>query len=105
MKAYKEMNGTEKIAYKNIKGVFNYEVGGWFNCWEDGYEEDIPTLEGAKKIIYEESLEDRAGQGFYQTGRAPREMRFAGAEFIKEVIDHLFDTDEDAAELKALNIW
>lgn len=105
MKKYKEMNGTEKIAYRNINGVFSWEVGGWFNCWQDGIEEEIPSLEEAKKLVYEESLEDAAGAGWFSCGRAPREMRFAGSEFIREVIDYLFEKDEDVAELKAQGIW
>jgi len=106
MKSYNEMNGTERIAFKNIKGVFEYEVGGWYNCIQDHCEEYIPdTRQEAMQIVYEESLEDRAGQGFYQTGRAPREMRFAGADFIREVIEHLFNTDGDIEDIAEAKNW
>lgn len=106
MKKVREMNGTEKIAYRNIKGVFSWEVGGWYNCILDGYEEDIPdTMEEAKQIIYDGALNDFAEEGHYAIGRAPREMRFAGAEFIRECIDHLFAKDEDVEEIKAVKNW
>ena len=48
----KMMNGHEKIAAKNIEGAFNWLVGGWYNCLQDGYEEDIPSLEEAKETVY-----------------------------------------------------
>ena len=106
MKNYKEMTGTEKIAYRNIKGVFDWEVGGWYNCIQDGCEEYIPdTLEQAKEIIYEESLTDSAAPGHYRMNGAPREMRFAGSDFIRSAIDHLFSTDEDALEIADTKSW
>ena len=101
MKKIKEMNGNEKIAYRNIKGVFSWEVGGWYNCLQDNCPEYIPDSEDeAKELIYEESLNDFAESGHFACGRAPREMRFAGEAFIRECIDHLFKKDEDIAEIR-----
>lgn len=106
MKKYKEMNGNEKIAYRNVKGMFNWEVGGWYNCIQDGCPEYIPTtMEEAKEIIYEQSMTDLAREGLYAIGRAPLEMRFAGSEFIREVIDWLFANDEDVAEISEAKEW
>ncbi len=106
MKRVSEMNGIEKIAYRNIKGVFTYEIGSWYVCLEDNCPEDIPdTIEEAKQMIYEDSLRDTAGKGFYRTGKAPEEMRFAGADFIREVIDHLFSHDEDARVIAVEKNW
>ena len=100
------MTGNEKIAYRNIKGVFNWEVGGWYNCIQDGCEEYIPDTEAeAKEIIYNGSLNDTSRPGIYQSGRAPKEMRFAGSEFIRECIDHLFSKDEDIAEIRVAKNW
>lgn len=91
-----EMNGTERIAYRNVKGIFNWEVGGWYNCILDGCEEYIPdTIQEAKQIIYDESLTDTARDGYYGCNKAPKEMRFAGADFIWKCIDFLFAEDED----------
>lgn len=102
MKSFKNLNGNERIAYRNIKAIFNYEVGGWYNAYQDGYDEDIPETEKeAKEWIYEESINDRGHAGGIQTGRAPKEMRFAGKQFITDIIAYLFEIDEDVEELKA----
>lgn len=95
----KMMNGHEKIAAKNIQGAFNWLVGGWYNCFQDGYEEDIPSLEEAKETVYDEAMNNlyRGGGEIY--GRAPKEMRFAGEEFCRELVEELFLNDGDAEEL------
>ena len=40
------MTGHEKIAARNIKNCFNFEIGGMYNAYLDG-ETDFPTLEEA----------------------------------------------------------
>ena len=95
----KMMNGHEKIAAKNIEGAFNWLVGGWYNCLQDGYEEDIPSLEEAKEEVYCEAMNNLyvgGGEGF---GGAPKEMRFAGEEFCRELVEELFLNDSDAEEI------
>lgn len=106
MKNKSEMNGHEKIAYRNVKGIFEWEAGGWYNCILDGCEEYIPdTVEQAKQIVYDESMVDRATPGHYMCNRAPSEMRFAGVEFIRSVIDYLFAHDDDIAEIAEAKGW
>jgi hypothetical protein len=106
MKKVKEMNGHEKIAYRNIKGIFNWEVGGWYNCILDDCIEEIPdTLEQAKEIVRDESMNDYAREGMYSCNNAPIEMRFAGNDFINEVIDWLFEKDDDAQEIAEVKGW
>lgn len=101
-----EMNGTERIAYRNVKGIFNWEVGGWYNCIQDDCTEYIPdTIEEAKQLIYDEALTDTAHDGYYGCGRAPKEMRFAGTDFIWRCIDDLFANDEDVAEIAETKGW
>ena len=95
----KMMNGHEKIAAKNIEGAFNWLVGGWYNCLQDGYEEDIPSLEEAKETVYCEAMENLYKDGNEIYGRAPKEMRFAGEEFCRELIEELFLNDGDAEEI------
>ena len=95
----KMMNGHEKIAAKNIKGAFNWHVGGWYNSFLDGWEEDIPTLEEAKEIVYVEAMNNKYRDGYESFDRAPKEMRFAGEEFCREVIEELFLNDGVAEEL------
>lgn len=95
----KNMNGHEKIAAKNIKGAFNWLVGGWYNCMQDGYEEDIPTLEEAKEAVYDEAMNNLYTGGGEACGKAPKEMRFAGEEFCRAYVEELFQKDEDVEEI------
>ena len=95
----KMMNGHEKIAAKNIEGAFNWFVGGWYNCFLDGLDEDIPSLEEAKETVYAEAMNNLYRSGNEIVGRAPKEMRFAGEEFCKELVEELFLNDGDAEEI------
>lgn len=95
----KMMNGHEKIAAKNIERAFNYFVGGWYNCLQDGWEEDIPSLEEAKETVYAEAMNNLYKGGDEIYGRAPKEMRFAGEEFCRELVEELFLNDGDAEEI------
>ena len=95
----KMMNGHEKIAAKNIEGAFNYLVGGWYNCLQDGCEEDIPSLEEAKETVYAEAMESLYKDGNEIYGESPKEMRFAGEKFCRELIEELFLNDGDAEEI------
>lgn len=97
MKKLAEMNGNEKIAYKNIKKAFGYNTASWVNCIYDGCPDWIPeTEEEAKEYVYDEALNnDYRRSGCIAYDRAPKEMRFAGKEFITEVLEYLWDKDED----------
>lgn len=88
MKKYSAMNAHEKAAYRAIKEEFNYNVGGWYNCYQDGYEDEIPTLQEAMDLVYEEAMSTH-----------PKEIRFATESFCREVVEKLFRTDVDAQEL------
>ncbi len=92
------MTGHEKIAARNIKGAFNYEIGGLYNSYLDG-EEINYTLEEAKDMVYNCAMNDRYGAGAVFYGAAPKEMRFAGKEFCMNYIDKLFSKDDDVAEI------
>ena len=95
----KMMNGHEKIAAKNIEGAFNWGVGEWYNCFLDGLDEDIPSLEEAKETVYCEAMNNLYKSGNEIYGRAPKEMRFAGEEFCRELVEELFLNDGDAEEI------
>ena len=95
----KMMNGHEKIAAKNIEGAFNWLVGGWYNCFLDGLDEDIPSLEEAKETVYAEAMNNLYRSGNEIVGRAPKEMRFAGEEFCRELVEELFLNDGEAEEI------
>ena len=93
------MTGHERIAAKNINGAFNWHVGGWYNCLQDGYEEYIPTLEEAKEIVYDEAMNNLYKGSREGVGKAPKEMRFAGKEFCRTYVEKLFAEDGDAEEI------
>lgn len=92
------MTKHERIAAANIKGCFNYEIGGLYNAYLDG-QEDFPTIEEMKDTIYILSMNDRYTSGSRYVDRAPREMRFAGKKFCREYIDKLFANDSDVKEI------
>ena len=95
----KMMNGHEKIAAKNIEGAFNWGVGGWYNCFLDGLDEDIPSLEEAKETVYIEAMNNLYKSDNEIYGRAPKEMRFAGEEFCRELVEELFLNDGVVEEI------
>ena len=95
----KLMNKHEQIAAKNIEGAFNWLVGGWYNCFLDGLDEDIPSLEKAKETVYAEAMNNLYRGGNEIIGRAPKEMRFAGEEFCRELVEELFLNDGEAEEI------
>ena len=108
MKKYKEMNEIEKLAYRNARNIFNYEVGGWYNCILDGCMEYIPdTIEEAKEIIYDETMTCHSVGGGHFSYRPIHEIRFAGEEFVRECVEFLFkrDKDGDVAEIRAEKGW
>ena len=100
------MNGNERIAYLNIKACFNYEVGGWYNCYQDNCLEFVPsTVEEAKEYLYDCAINNRYGSGYCGCNKAPKEMRFAGETFIRETIDKIWAKDEDIEELTEVMGW
>lgn len=93
------LTGHERIAAKNIKGAFNTEFGGVYNEYQDGYEITL-TLNQMKDIVYDAAMnDDYRVQGVVHYGRAPKEMRFAGAEFCRNYVDKLFAKDPDVKEI------
>lgn len=98
MKKYKEMNGNEKIAYRNTKYAFRFEVGGIENEVLDGLREEMPTYEELEELVYEATTTATYDEGSCSC-RPTKEVTFAGEQFIREVIRHFLDT-ESQFELK-----
>ena len=98
------MTGHEKIAARNIKGAFDWIIGENYNSYQDGYEDNISdmTAEEWKDYIYDEALNSLYMPGMCASGRAPKEMRFAGENFCRGYIDKLWDKDEDIKELQSI---
>ena len=98
MKKYAEMNGNEKIAYRNTKYAFRFEVGGIENEVLDGHREEMPTYEELEELVYQATTTATYGEGSCSC-RPTSEVTFAGEQFIREVIRHFLDT-ESQFELK-----
>ena len=92
------MTKHEKIAARNLRAAFNFEVGGIYNSYLDGEDVNI-SLEEMKDHVYNCAMNDYYGPGLCQFGLAPREMRFAGKEFCMNYLDKLFAEDGDVAEI------
>jgi len=52
-----------------------------------------------KNEIYESAMTNAYGAGSCRSGKAPKEMRFAGEEFCRTVVNQLVDNDEDVKEI------
>lgn len=99
-------NANERTAYRNTRNAFDWEVGGWLNAIEDGMPELAPSsMESAKRSVYASAMSDLTGGGACFCGAAPREMRFAGADFVRKVIDELFAKDDDVRWIAAKLNW
>lgn len=99
MKMVKEMNGTEKRAWKEVKHAFNWVVGGHENSVCDGYDEEMPSYEALVEEIYETVMTCTTREG-YQSMTPCDEVRFAGKQFIMECIEHLMDKGDFQYEVK-----
>ena len=99
MKKIKEMNGTEKRAWTEVKNAFDWVVGGHENSVCDGYDEEMPSYEALVEEIYETVMTCTTKPG-YQSMRPCDEVRFAGKEFIMECIEHLMDNGDFQYEVK-----
>ena len=99
MKKVKEMNGTEKRAWTEVKHAFNWVVGGHENSVCDGYDEEMPSYEALVEEIYETVMTCTTREG-YQSMKPCDEVRFAGKEFIMECIEHLMNNGDFQYEVK-----
>ena len=95
------MNKNEEIAKKNVLGAFNWIVGGYYNSMQDGQPNFIPdSVQDIKDEIYTSAMTNGyLIEGMESYDRAPKEMRFAGADFIKSIINDLCESDSDFNEI------
>lgn len=92
------MNKHEKIAKTNIEKAFAFIIGDYYNMHMDE-ELDSFVPDEVKQEIYESAMVDKYTNSGIFYNRAPKEMRFAGADFCKKLIDDLFANDEDVKEI------
>ena len=100
-----KMTGHEKIAAKNIRGAFNWIVGGYYNCIQDDELECLPkSKQELFDEIYSSAFTDRYVCGGC-VGAAPKEMKFAGTEFCRAYLEKLMNTDSDIQEIAEAAKW
>ena len=100
------MNGNERIASRNIRHAINWIVGGYYNCIQDDMPDGLPrSKEALIQEIYDSALNNLYEPGCEWCGRAPKEMRFAGKEFMINRIKELLSKDDDVAEIAEYCGW
>lgn len=92
----KPMTKHQKDALKNLRGAYNFVVGGYENSVQDGNMEELPAVEDLFNEVYSEAMNTRydvAGGLSISGGDAPICMKFAGKAFIREQLANMFKTD------------
>lgn len=102
--------GHEKIAMRNIKWACYNIVGMAYNDYQDGNIKYLPTsYEELRNIIYDSAMNDLYAEGYEGSGKAPKEMRFAGEAFCRAYIDYVLKNDEnvcyDVEEIGEVAKW
>lgn len=92
----KPMTKHQKDALKNLRGAYDFVVGGYENSVQDGAMEELPAVEDLFNEVYSEAMNTRydvAGGLSISGGDAPICMKFAGKAFIREQLANMFKTD------------
>lgn len=91
------MTGHERIASKNIEWAVNWIVGGYYNTVQDhGEKEWLPdSRDDLVREIYDSAINNKYAEGYEGFGKAPREMKFAGKDFIMAEIERYLQEEEN----------
>ena len=105
-----ERTGHERIAMANIKWACRNIVGMTYNDVQDHHYKYLPkSYADLFDIIYDGAMNNLYGDGYEGSGKAPREMRFAGEAFCKAYINYLLkEVDEfryDVEEIGEVAGW
>lgn len=92
----KPLTNHQKGALENLKGAYDFVVGGIENDLADGNLMDMPSVEVMFEQVYDEAMNSRYGMVgglFVSGGEVPICMKFAGKAFIREQLAKLFRKD------------
>lgn len=92
----KPMTKHQEDALKNLRGAYDFVVGGYENSVQDGDMEEMPAVEDLFDEVYGEAMSTRYGMvgGLsISGGDAPICMKFAGKAFIREQLAKMFQAD------------
>lgn len=81
-----EMTGNQKAAYMQVVHATDFIIGGHENDVQDGNRDTMPTHESLAAEIYDTVMTCTTYPGS-QSFKPIREIKFAGAEWIKERIE------------------
>lgn len=98
----------KQIARKNIQNAINYIVGGYYNSFLDGYEEDLPkSYNDLKDEIYASAISDTYAYGGEVVifNHPVKEMRFAGEDYCRRTIHSILSNDECVKEIADSLKW
>ena len=99
----------EKIAMRNIKWACRNIVGTHYNDVQDNNVDWLPdSYKDLFDEIYEGAMNNLYAEGYEGYGKAPKEMRFATAEFCKAYIEYMLnetDLKSDIEEMKEAKGW
>lgn len=92
----KPMTKHQKDALKNLRGAYDFVVGGYENSVQDGAMEEMPAVEDLFNEVYGEAMNtryDMTGGLSISGGDAPICMKFAGKAFIREQLAKMLQAD------------
>ena len=92
----KTLTKHQKDAMSNMRGAYNFVVGGYENSVSDGHMEEMPDVDAMFEEVYDEAMNTRYGilGGLSVSGGpAPICMKFAGKSFVREQIAKMFRED------------
>lgn len=92
----KAMTKHQKNALSNVEGAYTYVLGGYENSVQDGYMDEMPSVEDMFEEVYDEAMNsghEMLGGIHMDGGPAPICVKFAGKAFIREQIAKLFRED------------
>lgn len=98
----------QQIARRNIQNAINYIVGGYYNSFLDGYEEDLPkSYKDLKDEIYASAISDTFAYGGEVViyNHPVKEMRFAGEDYCRRTIHSILSNDECVKEIADSLKW
>lgn len=101
-----DRTGHERIAMRNIRNAIGWVVGGFYNSLQDGNIEYLPdSLKSLENEVYTSAMNDLYTPGLVVCGKAPKEMRFAGAEFCQAYTHWKLSNDPDVKEIAEAAHW
>lgn len=102
----RKLSKHEIIAKRNIMNAINWIVGGYYNDIQDGCLEYFPSsMQELEDEIYRDSLVHKFSTNGVQYDRAPKEMRFAGGTFCRNLIHEELVKDSYVAEIAKTMGW